>query len=148
MKHLLVASAAALISLLGAASATADPGRGGPVGASSAPPFVDHTRWTFWDGRASLRVYPTSSGRAASRASGAADPQADPQANEAWSEVLALSPEADTAGMRAQFVCHWQFAEIAQPGKASWNLEPWRPVVDDAEMVASRCNPGSSEEPF
>lgn len=144
MKHLLIAPAAALIALLGAVPAVADPGTSGPGGSSYAPPFVDHTRWTFWDGRASLRVYPTYSGRAASRASGAADPQAD----EAWSEVLALSPEADTPGMRAQFVCHWQFAETSQPGKTSWNLEPWRPVVDDAEMVASRCNPGSSEEPF
>ena len=41
-----------------------------------------------------------------------------------------------------------QFAEIAQPGKTSWNLEPWRPVVDDSEMVASGCNPGAAEEPF
>ena len=65
-------------------------------------------------------------------------------ADEAWAEVLALSPDADTPGMRAQFVCHWQFAEFAQPGKTSWNLEPWRPVVDDAEMVASGCNPGGA----
>ena len=54
----------------------------------------------------------------------------------------------DTPGMRAQFICHWQFAEIAQPGKTSWNLEPWRPVVDDAEMLASGCNPGGGREPF
>ena len=33
-------------------------------------------------------------------------------------------------GMRAQFMCHWQFAELADPGKVSWNLEPWRPEVD------------------
>jgi hypothetical protein len=50
--------------------------------------------------------------------------------------------------MHAQFACHWQFAEVVQPGKTSWNLEPWRPVVDDADMVASRCNPGGQEEPF
>ncbi|SPM38846.1 hypothetical protein MNAB215_1027, partial [Mycobacterium numidiamassiliense] len=62
--------------------------------------------------------------------------------------VLTKSSHADTPGMRAQFVCHWQFAEIVQPGKPSWNLEPWRPVVDDAEMVASGCNPGGQEEPF
>nr|WP_257786930.1 DUF2599 domain-containing protein [Mycobacterium intracellulare] len=63
-------------------------------------------------------------------------------------EVLALAPDADTPGMRAQFLCHWQFAELARPGKTSWNLEPWRPVVDDAEMVASDCNPGGGEESF
>ena len=68
--------------------------------------------------------------------------------DEAWAEVLVLSPDADTAGMRAQFVCHWQFAELVQPGKASWNLEPWRPVVNDAEMFATGCNPGGPEEAF
>ena len=50
--------------------------------------------------------------------------------------------------MRAQFICHWQFAEMAQPGKTSWNLEPWRPVVDDTERFASACNPGGQEGPF
>ena len=49
--------------------------------------------------------------------------------------------------MRAQFVCHWRFAEIAEPGKTSWNLEPWRPVVDDQAMVDAGCNPGGGEEP-
>jgi hypothetical protein len=48
--------------------------------------------------------------------------------------------------MRAQFVCHWHFAELAQPGKTSWNLEAWRPFVDDDAMLASRCNPGGAEE--
>lgn len=147
MKILVFAPAAALASLLGAVPAVADPGTGGPTGSSYAPPFVDHTEWAYWGGLSSLRVYPTPSGRAASRTSGLAG--APPQAaDEAWSEVLARSPDADTPGMRAQFVCHWQFAEIGQPGKTSWNLEPWRPVVDDAEMFASRCNPGASEEPF
>ena len=49
--------------------------------------------------------------------------------------------------MRAQFVCHWEFAEAARPGKISWNLEPWRPVVDAATMIATGCNPGGPEEP-
>ena len=38
-------------------------------------------------------------------------------------------------------------AEIAEPGKTSWNLEPWRPVVDDQAMVDAGCNPGGGEEP-
>ncbi|WP_205876285.1 DUF2599 domain-containing protein [Mycobacterium camsae] len=145
MRFVFIAPAAALISLLGAVPAAAGPG--GDVASGATPPFVDHTAWAVWGVRSSLRVYPTSSGRAAARASGTAGayPQA---ADEAWSEVLARAPDADTPGMRAQFVCHWQFAEIAEPGKTSWNLEPWRPVVDDSEMIASRCNPGASEEPF
>ena len=108
-----------------------------------APPFIDHTQWAQWQRLTSLRVFPTPSGRLASR-----QPASDAAADEAWSEVLGMSPNADTPGMRAQFICHWQFAEIAQPGKTSWNLEPWRPVVDDADMVASGCNPGGPEEPL
>jgi hypothetical protein len=69
-------------------------------------------------------------------------------ADEAWSEVLALTPDADSPGMKAQFLCHWEWAEISRPGKVSWNLEPWRNVVSDQEMVAAGCNPGGTEEPF
>ena len=127
--------------LSGVAPASAEPGPSVPV---YPPPYIDHAEWTQWSQLPSLRVYPTRSGRDAARQLGSSTPAAD----EAWAEVLALSPDADTPGMRAQFLCHWQFAEIAQPGKTSWNLEPWRPVVDDAEMVASGCNPGGAEEPF
>jgi hypothetical protein len=91
-------------------------------------------------GLTSLHVYPTQAGRVASTEF--------VKAGEAWSEVLADAPDADTPGMRAQFVCHWQFAEVAEPGKVSWNLEPWRPVVDDATMIATGCNPGGPEEPL
>jgi hypothetical protein len=148
MKALLAAPAAAFVGLLGSLSgvppALADPAGGAATPSAPSPPFVDHTEWTRWGGGlTSLRVFPTPSGRAAAREPGTAA-----SADEAWAEVLALSPDADTAGMRAQFICHWQFAEVAQPGKASWNLEPWRPVVDDAEMVASGCNPGGPEEAF
>jgi len=129
------ALAAMPVALLGAPPGLADPGTG--------VAYIDHTEWVHWGRLSSLRVYPTPSARVAARQPGTAA-----QADEAWSEVLTLSPDADTPGMRAQFVCHWQFAEIAQPGKTSWNLEPWRPVVDDAEMVASGCNPGAPEEPF
>ncbi|OBJ48210.1 DUF2599 domain-containing protein [Mycobacterium sp. 1423905.2] len=139
MKTRILAPAAALGALLCAAPAAADP----TSGPWYAPPYVDHTEWVQWGRLTSLRVYPTQSGRLAARQEGAG-----PAADEAWAEVLAQSPNADTAGMRAQFLCHWQFAEVAQPGKTSWNLEPWRPVVNDAQMVAAGCNPGGSEEPF
>ena len=131
MKPLICAPAAALLSLLGAVPAAADPA------------YVDHTEWVYWGRHSSLRVYPTSAARAVARESGNAA-----AVDAAWAEVLARAPDADTPGMRAQFVCHWQFAESVQPGKTSWNLEPWRPVVDDAAMVASACNPGGPEEPF
>lgn len=132
-----------LVLLLGAAPAAADPGAAGST-PGFPPPFIDHAQWAQWNHLSSLRVYPTASGRAAARQLGASGGDAD----EAWSEVLALAPDAGTAGMREQFMCHWELAEFAQPGKVSWNLEPWRPVVDAATMVSSGCNPGGSEEQF
>lgn len=146
MKALLTAPVAVLVALscpIPQAVAAPDPGSGAANPPAPAPPYIDHTQWAQWQARASLRVFPSPAGRTASRI-----PEATALADEAWAEVLALSPDADTAGMRAQFLCHWQFAELAQPGKVSWNLEPWRPVVDDTEMVASGCNPGGPEESF
>lgn len=100
--------------------------------------YVDHTEWTSVGGLVSLRVYPTEAGRRA--AAGFFD------ADGGWAQVLALTPEADTAGMREQFLCHWRFAEMVEPGKSSWNLEPWRPDVNGVNMIESRCNPGAAEE--
>lgn len=144
MKHLLVASAAVLAASLSQIPADADSGGGGAVpDGPYPPPFVARTEWVLWGQLSSLRVFPTPTGRAASR-----HPGTTGGADEAWAEILALSPDADTPGMRAQFDCHWELAEIAQPGKTSWNLEPWRPIVDDADMLASGCNPGGAEERF
>jgi hypothetical protein len=147
MRALTVATTA-IVALSGAAPASADPdasGAGAPRDPGSyPPPFVDHVVWTQWNQLPSLRVYPTPSGRAAAKTLGSAGPDAD----EAWSEVLALAPDAGSPGMREQFLCHWEFAEVLQPGKTSWNLEPWRPVVDDTTMVGSGCNPGGPEERF
>lgn len=111
--------------------------------AAPAPPYVDHVEWAKWGDMSSLRVYPTEAARLVSSQAGT-----DRLADEAWAEVLALSPDADMPGMKPQFLCHWHFAELAEPGKVSWNLEPWRPEVDDATMVGTGCNPGGSEEPF
>ncbi|SBS76898.1 conserved hypothetical protein [uncultured Mycobacterium sp.] len=109
-----------------------------------APPFIDHVTWADWGDLKSLRVYPTPAGRQA-----AAQLLKPPsEIDEAWGEVLALAPDANLPGMRDQFVCHFRFAEFGQPGKVSWNLEPWRPVVDDETMTQTGCNPGGLDEPF
>ncbi|MGY4654146.1 DUF2599 domain-containing protein [Mycobacterium sp. URHB0021] len=125
-----------LVFTVFAPAASADPFPAGP-------PFVDHVAWAKWGDLSSLRVYPTVSGRAAAGALGT-----NAQADEAWGEVLRLSPDADIPGMKAQFLCHWHYAEFAQPGKTSWNLEPWRPEVGGDAMAAAGCNPGGTEEPF
>lgn len=66
--------------------------------------------------------------------------------DQAWAEVLALAPRADTPGMKAQFDCHWNYARAIDPDKTSWNLEPNRPVLTEQEMISARCNPGAPEE--
>ncbi|WP_237073258.1 DUF2599 domain-containing protein, partial [Mycobacterium avium] len=55
------------------------------------PPFIDHTDWAQWQGRSSLRVFPTPAGRTAAKTPGSMA-----MADEAWAEVLALAPDADT----------------------------------------------------
>ena len=105
--------------------------------------YVDHTEWVSFGSGSSLRVYPTAYARAAAVQIGA-----EVAGERAWGEVLAQAPDADTPGMRDQFLCHWSYAEFARPGKTSWNLEPWRPVVDGVRMLESGCNPGAAEEAF
>jgi hypothetical protein len=136
VRRFLAATAAAMTAaLIFSGSASADP--------SPDPPYIARAEWAKWGDLSSLRVYPTESGRAAAAQMGTVS-----QADEAWTEVLALAPDAATAGMREQFMCHWQYAEFAHPGKPSWNLEPWRPEVTADQMVAAGCNPGGTEEPF
>jgi hypothetical protein len=125
------AVAAVTMTVASAAPARAD---------APSPPYIDHTEWVHWTDLSSLRIYPTPAGRQASTEF--------TSPNEAWSEVLAQAPDADLPGMREQFVCHWKMAEYAEPGKTSWNLEPFRPVVDAATMLETHCNPGNVDEPF
>ena len=101
------------------------------------PPYIDHVTWVQTEVGASLQIYPTPNGRKTYDAAGA---------DEAWREVLADAPDADTPGMRAQFDCHWNFARAVAPDKPSWNIEPSRPVVTDQVMFETRCNPGAPEE--
>ncbi len=129
-----LATAGVLVPLAFAPAASANP--------APAPPYVDHVEWAKWGDLSSLRVYPTATGRQASVVA------TTTAMDEAWAEVLTLSPDAAMPGMRDQFVCHWEFAELGQPGKTSWNLEPWRPEVDMDTLAATRCNPGGTEEPF
>jgi hypothetical protein len=115
-------------------TASADP--------TTPPPYIDHVTWVSYSGLPTLRVYPTAAGR---EVAGEMAKTAT-QTEEAWGEVLAQAPDADTPGMRSQFLCHWRFAEFAQPGKTSWDLEPWRPAVDDNTMLLAGCNPGGAEK--
>ncbi|MEV6769562.1 DUF2599 domain-containing protein [Nocardia sp. NPDC051030] len=99
-------------------------------------PLIDNTEWVdAIDGRR-LMVFPTQAGRQ----------DTFPTAGDrAWQEVLTLAPDADTPGMRDQFLCHWDWARIVAPNKTSWNLEPWRPDVGYQATVNALCNPGGPE---
>ena len=136
-----VAAALGGLSLLGALVVTVSPPAAADTEDGPATPFVDRATWVWFSDLPTLRVYPTGNGRAV--AGKLAKTAA--QTEEAWREVLVLAPDADTPGMRAQFVCHWNFAELAHPGKTSWDLEPWRPDVDDSDMLLAGCNPGGAE---
>jgi hypothetical protein len=117
-------------------TSTAPPTSSTSATPTAVPPFVARVQWVRGSGGRSLHIVPTASGRAAQ---GALDD------DEAWDEVLRLAADADQPGMRAQFDCHWTFARLVDPGKTSWNIEPWRPVVTDRQMVDARCNPGAPE---
>ncbi|MEU7144061.1 DUF2599 domain-containing protein [Nocardia sp. NPDC046473] len=99
-------------------------------------PLIDHTDWTEAIDGPRLLVYPTPAGRQTTF------PGTDERA---WQEVLAQAPDADTPGMRDQFICHWTWARLVEPDKPSWNLEPWRPAVGYQATVEARCNPGGPE---
>ncbi|WP_425270185.1 DUF2599 domain-containing protein [Flexivirga meconopsidis] len=103
---------------------------------SAPPPYIAKVVWVELRSGRSLQVYPTASGRRAT------DPGAE---SDAWAEVVRRAPDAESPGMRAQFDCHWQLARLADPTKASWNLEPWRPVVSGKVLYDTRCNPGGPE---
>lgn len=103
--------------------------------AAAGPVLIDHVSWGATSLGRTLRVYPTPLGRTYEAPDGA---------DIAWAEVLALAPDAQTPGMRMQFDCHW-YGRVFIPNKPSWNLEPWRPQVDEALMTVSQCNPGGPE---
>lgn len=110
--------------------------------ADSAPRLIDRVNWVSYQGWPTLQIFPSAAGRDIAGKLG----KTAAQTEQAWHEVLALAPDAASGGMRAQFVCHWNFAELAHPGKTSWDLEPWRPVVDDSDMLLAGCNPGGAEK--
>ncbi|MEP6651132.1 MAG: DUF2599 domain-containing protein, partial [Lapillicoccus sp.] len=118
------------------ASPTANPTATPTPTPTAVPPFVARAQWVRGTGGRSLHIVPTASGRAA---------QGTTDDDEAWAEVVRLAPDAYQPGMRAQFDCHWTFARVVDPDKPSWNIEPWRPVVTDSQMVDAQCNPGAPE---
>ena len=88
---------------------------------------VQSAVWGEAEGGRSLAVTPSAWARAGSMAA----------QDGLWAQVVALAPDADSPGMKAQLECH----ELGAPDKDTWNLEPWRPEVGGLEMISARCNP-------
>ena len=115
------------------ATAAEAPGAAGGAGGPAYPALVRDASWTSRDGERALVLTPTTYLREHNQVR---------VAEEAWRRVVAAVPEADTPGMRDQFVCHAQFAAT----KDAWYLEPARPAVGYARTVAAGCNPGSPRD--
>ena len=98
--------------------------------------LIDGVDWTEAIDGARLRVYPSPAGR---------DTDYPGAEERAWHEVVTAAPDANSTGMRDQFLCHWQWARLVTPNKPSWNLEPWRPEVGYSATVEATCNPGGPE---
>lgn len=95
-------------------------------------PYIADVRWVNGITDRALRVTPTDAGLTSW---GPTDEAA------AWAELVALAPDAATPGMYQQFSCHWIFARVVDPTRRAWQIEPGRPVVPDAMMIATGCNP-------
>lgn len=92
---------------------------------------VAGTQWGEREGGRSLAVTPTAWARRAGLAADAG----------VWAQLIAADPSVDTETMHAQLSCHL----LGAPDKDTWNLEPWRPDVDAATMIATMCNPTAAD---
>lgn len=98
--------------------------------------LVEEVGWVERADGPALRVRPTADLRACG---GPFRPAADPLPG--WDDLVLRMPGTDSPGMREQYACHLRLA----PDKEVWHLEPWRPVVPEAQMLASLCNPGAPD---
>lgn len=62
--------------------------------------------------------------------------------DELYSKYRNRGLNTNLAGMRDQFICHQQVVAVVSPGKATWNIDEWRPNVGYLQTVNSSCNPG------
>jgi Protein of unknown function (DUF2599) len=139
LQGMLAVASVVLSAGLGIGVAHADPPPPRPPGS---PQYIDHTVWEYHGDRATLRIFPTMWGWGSGGmfSNGA-------QMYDAWAELMANAPDANTLSMQNQFFCYWQQNAFTNPGKVgTWNLEPWRPVVSNTILFHSGCNPGGPDD--
>lgn len=88
---------------------------------------VESATWGENEGGRSLAVDPTNWARHAGQAG----------LDLIRTQLVAAEPDAGTATMGDQLVCH----ALGAPDKATWNLEPWRPDIGLIRTAAAQCNP-------
>lgn len=105
----------------------ATPGQPVTVQAALGRTFVSAVDWGDREGGRSLALFPTRWGRASGLL----------LTFYGFADVVRLEPSADLPGMLSQYRCH----VLGARSKETWNLEPWRPEVNDLAMIAAQCNP-------
>lgn len=88
---------------------------------------IDSATWGENEGGRSLAVDPADWARHAGQAG----------LDLVGAQLVAAEPEAGSATMSDQLVCH----AVGAPDKVTWNLEPWRPDVGLILTAAAQCNP-------
>jgi hypothetical protein len=100
--------------------------------------LIDHATWVRHDEGWTFEVTPTFWARvnAGSTLAGIYG----------WDELYAryscCGLNTNLSGMRDQYICHQVIVAIRDPGKATWNIDEWRPDVGYLQTVNASCNPG------
>ncbi len=59
----------------------------------------------------------------------------------AWNEAKGYYSQMNTASIRDQFYCHWDYkASGLTIVKSTWNLEAWRPHTTYRKLLNAKCN--------
>jgi hypothetical protein len=121
----------------GGLSTSASPAVSPQANGSAAPVYIAEAHWADGEDGPTLVVVPSDAAREARGSSTAGE--AGWLQLESLVDGLAEHPAKDR--LRHQYICHQQFASIAEPDKATWELEVERPDVGYPATVAARCNP-------
>lgn len=100
--------------------------------------LIDHASWVWHTEGWTFAVTPTFWARmnAGSYSAGAAG------WDELYDRYRNSGLNTNLNGMRDQYICHQVFVAVRDPGRATWNIDEWRPDVGWFQTVNSQCNPG------
>ncbi|MFI6427255.1 DUF2599 domain-containing protein [Promicromonospora sp. NPDC050880] len=119
----------------GQGTGAAESGSAGPVRytVTAGDRAIESATWGENEGGRSLAVDPADWARRAGEAG----------LDLIRTQLVAAEPEADSATMDNQLVCH----AVGAIDKPTWNLEPWRPDVGLILTATAHCNPVRRDDP-